>query len=287
MRNEFINNLIQLRTKNKKVILAVGDLGYSIIEPFVNKYPESYFNVGVAEQNLVGISSGFAAEGYLPYVYSISNFLLFRAAEQIRNDIDYQNLKVILVGVGGGLKYGNLGYTHHIIQDYSLIRIYKNFLIFSPCSINELNKYFTYKLKMNSSIYLRLGRGSKKIKDIEYNDIFEKKIINFKNIILITGDVLEIAQEYQIKYFKDYKIISVPIWGKKVSLKIFKILKFFKKIIVIEDHIYEGGFACWVLEIFNKNNENIEHIKSIHLSDDVVNAVGSEDYLLKKYLKII
>ena len=123
MRLTFIEHLIEIAKTNKKIFLLVGDVGYNVVEKFEKNFPDRFLNVGVAEQNMTGLAAGLASEGYHVFTYSIANFPTFRCAEQIRNDIDYHNLPVTVVSVGGGVAYGNLGYSHHAIQDYGLIRM--------------------------------------------------------------------------------------------------------------------------------------------------------------------
>ena len=129
MRNTFIKNLINHARSKENIALVVGDLGYSVVEPFADEFPDRFINAGIAEQNMTGIAAGMASEGYHVFTYSIANFPLFRCAEQIRNDVDYHNLPVTIVSVGGGLAYGNLGYSHHGIQDFALTRSMPNMLI--------------------------------------------------------------------------------------------------------------------------------------------------------------
>ena len=86
MRNLFINRLVKEASKNKRIVLLVGDLGYNVVEPFKNKFPNRFYNVGISEQSMIGIASGLALNGYHVFVYSIANFPTFRCAEQIRND---------------------------------------------------------------------------------------------------------------------------------------------------------------------------------------------------------
>ena len=91
MRNAFIEELVLLAEKNPQIFLMVGDLGYSVVEPFVENYPDRFLNAGVAEQNMTTMAAGLASEGYHVFTYSIANFPTFRCAEQIRNDIAYHN----------------------------------------------------------------------------------------------------------------------------------------------------------------------------------------------------
>ena len=129
MRNAFIDELIAATELNDNIALVVGDLGYSVVESFAKRFPKRFFNAGVAEQNMMGLAAGLASEGFHVFVYSIANFPTFRCAEQIRNDVDYHQLPVTVVAVGGGLAYGNMGYSHHAVQDYALMRTLPHMLI--------------------------------------------------------------------------------------------------------------------------------------------------------------
>ena len=138
MRNTFIETLIKKAEIDLSIILIVGDLGYNVIEPFQSNFPDRFINAGVCEQNMASMAAGLASEGYKVFIYSIANFPTFRCAEQIRNDIDYHKLPVTIVSVGSGVGYGNLGYTHHALQDYALMRSFPNMQILSPGNNNEL-----------------------------------------------------------------------------------------------------------------------------------------------------
>src|SRR6187431_2921481 len=117
MRNAFIEELSTLAEANDNIVLVVGDLGYSVVEPFAQRFPDRFLNAGVAEQNMTGLAAGLASEGYHVFTYSIANFPTLRCLEQIRNDVCYHVLPVTVVAVGAGLAYGNLGYSHHAVQD--------------------------------------------------------------------------------------------------------------------------------------------------------------------------
>ena len=111
MRSAFIDSLIDMRAKNDRIMLLVADLGYSVIEPFADAYPESFINIGVAEQNMAGIAAGLASEGYIPFCYSIGNFNTFRCAEQIRNDISLHRKNIVLLGTSCGFDNADSGFT--------------------------------------------------------------------------------------------------------------------------------------------------------------------------------
>ena len=94
MRNAFIAALTEAAAVNDKIVLVVGDLGYGVVEAFAQRFPQRFFNAGVAEQNMMGLAAGLASEGFHVFVYSIANFPTFRCAEQIRNDVDYHQLEI-------------------------------------------------------------------------------------------------------------------------------------------------------------------------------------------------
>ena len=230
MRNIFIKELVRAAEKNKKIFLLVGDLGYSVVEPFAKKFKDRFYNLGVAEQNMLGVASGIASEGFHVFVYSIANFSTFRCAEQIRNDVDYHNFPVTIVSIGGGVGYGNLGYSHQAIQDYSLIRSMPNMLIASPGDAFEMKSCVKYLIQNPQPSYLRVPKSLPKnintkepnVRPGKWNLIHNKS--KSKKTLLATGLGLSIAEkEFNNKKYKDYNLYSIPLWGMKHKKKTNKI----------------------------------------------------------------
>src|SRR3954452_2238918 len=122
MRTAFIEGLVELAGRDPRIHLLTADLGYSGLERFRDTFPTRYTNVGVAEQNLIGLAAGMALCGKVVFVYSIANFPTLRCFEQIRNDVCYHKANVKVVAVGGGLAYGAQGYTHHGVEDLAVLR---------------------------------------------------------------------------------------------------------------------------------------------------------------------
>ena len=289
MRKIFINKLVKEASKNKKIVLIVGDLGYGVVEPFKNKFPDRFFNAGVAEQNMAGLASGLAIKGFHVFIYSIANFSTFRCAEQIRNDVDYHNLSVTVVSVGSGLGYGNLGYSHHAIQDYSLMRSFPNTLIAAPSNNQEVEGTVDYLLKFPQPSYLRLDKSleldsENKIPKLNPGKwIFHKNNKKNNTIILSTGSVFKYCKEYLIKN-KNCDWATLPLWGMRYKNQQIKNLKKYKKVITIENHLQDGGFGSWLSESLTKSQNTIKtKIISKFLSEKVVGQVGSESYLNSKY----
>ena len=288
MRKVFINELVSLSSKRKNILFLTGDLGYNVVEPFKNKFPKRFFNAGVSEQNMMGMAAGLASEKMHVFVYSIANFPTFRCAEQIRNDVDYHNLSVTIVSVGSGLGYGNLGYSHHGLQDYALMRSFPNMLILSPGNNSEVISCLKYIIKNPQPSYLRLDKdeifNDKKDNYLKVKPGKIYKIHNGsrKNIIITTGKTQEVATQMVKKKYKGFSVYSLPVWGMKIKNNFFKSIKNVKKIVTVEDHFQDGGFGSWVNEVLNKYQSNIK-LKSEFISSETIYKVGSKKFLMRKY----
>src|SRR5438093_3574694 len=123
MRRAFVNTLVELAESDPRILLLTGDLGYLALEPFSERFPDRFFNVGVAEQNMVGLATGLAEAGFIPFVYSIVTFASLRPYEFIRNGPILHQLPVRIVGVGGGFEYGPQGATHHGLEHVGVMRV--------------------------------------------------------------------------------------------------------------------------------------------------------------------
>ena len=288
MRNKFIEILIQEARKNSHIALVVGDLGYGVVEPFAEEFPERFINAGVAEQNMMTMAAGMASEGMHIFVYSIANFPLFRCAEQIRNDVDYHNLPVTIVSVGGGLAYGAMGYSHHALQDYGLIRNFPNTLIASPGDPLEVESCLRYLIKNPQPSYFRLGKtGEKNLHKVapelspgEWVKVKDsKKKGSSKLLFLTTGACLQLVSDWtQEKQLESFQIYSCPLWGSSSGELQDDLLKQYDLIISVEDHFLSGGFGSWLLESSAGTGSSI-NLRTMALSSSVFGEVGSQSAL--------
>lgn len=158
LRPSFINELIKLASKDKKIIFIVGDVGYSFAEKFIGKFPEQFLNCGVMEQSMLGIAAGMAMSGKKPYVYSMINFVLMRPYEQLRNDICYQNLNVKIIGVKGSEAYRFLGFSHNIKEneDLKILEPFPNISCYTPQNTKEVKRIILKTYQKNNPVYIRL-----------------------------------------------------------------------------------------------------------------------------------
>jgi transketolase len=158
MRKAFIRELCSLAADDKRIVLLTGDLGYMALEPFRDRFPERFINVGVAEQNMVGIATGLAEAGLRPYVYSIATFAALRPFEFIRNGPVRHNLPVRIVGMGGGFDYGHAGPTHYALEDIGVLRTLPGLAIVIPADSAQASTALSVTAALERPIYYSLGR---------------------------------------------------------------------------------------------------------------------------------
>ncbi|MEH6607778.1 MAG: transketolase [Halioglobus sp.] len=287
MRNAFIAELLAAAHDNANIALVVGDLGYNVVEPFAESFPDRFFNAGVAEQNMMGLAAGLASEGMHVFVYSIANFPIFRCAEQLRNDVDYHKLPVTVVSVGGGLAYGNLGYSHHAVQDYALMRVLPNMVIAAPGDPNEVRGCMRYLLSNPGPSYLRLGKAGELLIHDYVPELEPGRWIpvhqptdSTDQILLTTGGVLELANHWiKSEQAAGYSLYSLPIWGiRDKSIQVEQVAKW-KNVTTVEDHLIDGGFGSWFLEALSTQPELLVRMKLRGLDPLVCGLVGQQDHL--------
>lgn len=143
--------------------LLTGDLGFSVLAEFSDRFPERFLNAGVAEQNMMGVAAGLALSGQVVLTYSIANFPVMRCLEQLRNDVCYHNLDVKTVSVGAGLTYGAHGYTHHATEDLAVMRALPNMTVMAPGDPVEARLAVGAMLERPGPCYLRLGKSGEPV----------------------------------------------------------------------------------------------------------------------------
>ena len=284
MRSAFINELVAAAEINENIVLVVGDLGFGVIEPFATRFPKRFFNAGVAEQNMMGLAAGLASEGFHVFVYSIANFPTFRCAEQIRNDVDYHNLPVTIVAVGGGMAYGNLGYSHHAVQDYALIRTMSNMLIAAPGDPMEVTACMRYLMSNPQPSYLRIGKAGEPCIHAEIPEVSPGKWLTIREgkkagvSYLTTGATLNLVHQLlsQRPDLKSCSLNSMPLWSMKTKAVQAQQVENFESIITVEDHLMDGVFGSWLLESTSIRPELLTRIKIKSLDAKVCGMVAKQ-----------
>lgn len=163
MRAAFAAAITELAAHDERILLLTGDLGFMALEPFSDRFPDRFFNVGVAEQNMVGLATGMAEAGYLPFVYSIAPFATLRPYEFIRNGPILHQLPVRIVGIGGGFEYGSAGPSHFSLEDVGVMRAQPGITIITPADANQTRTALHATYDLPGPIYYRLGKDDKTI----------------------------------------------------------------------------------------------------------------------------
>jgi transketolase len=161
MRQAFVAALTELAGHDERIMLLTGDLGFMLLEPFARRFPGRFINVGVAEQNMVGIATGLAEAGMIPYVYSISPFAVLRPYEFIRNGPIYHRLPVRIVGAGGGFDYAHEGISHFAIEDIGVLRLQPGMTVIAPADHEQARSAIMGTWNLPGPIYYRLGKGDR------------------------------------------------------------------------------------------------------------------------------
>ncbi len=290
MRDKFIYELTEIAKVDKNVILITGDLGFGVLNNFVEKFSAQFINAGVAEQDMTGIATGMALEGKTVFTYSICNFPTLRCLEQIRNDACYHQANVKIVAIGGGFCYGPLGISHHATEDLAIMRALPNITVVAPGDIVEAAAATRAVYNTSGTCYLRLGRGGgRKIHEKDINFKIGKAIQLFDgtDIALIsTGDILENA--FKARKMLDNMGLSVGLYSMH-TLKPFDremvedIAEKVKLIVTIEEHTVIGGLGGAVSEILAQMPQPRARLQMVGLPGCFSSVVGDQEYLRKVY----
>jgi len=280
MRTAFIKELIVQARLHPEVFLVVGDLGFSVVEPFASEFPERFLNAGVAEQNMTGVAAGLASEGFHVFTYSIANFPTLRCLEQIRNDICYHQLPVTVVSVGAGVAYGNLGYSHHAVQDIAILRTLPELTLLSPADPGEARESLQWLIQHPRPSYLRLGKAGEPdlhtVRGLSEGPLLVRPGTG-NTAIVASGSILKLALETaRLLGEKGFElpVFSLP-WLHPCDAKLVASLSRFERIFVLEEHVQAGGVAS----LLRENLGGHPLIISLALPASVLGMVGSQDYL--------
>ena len=292
MRTSFINQLLEEARHNEKIFLLVGDLGYHVIEPFAEEFPNRFLNVGIAEQNMAGVAAGLAMTGYNVYIYSIGNFPTLRCLEQIRNDIAYHNANVKVVSVGAGYAYGSLGATHQATEEIGAMRVIPNMVVATPGDPVEAKAIAKLSANYEGPMYIRLGKAGEKIAHTEeeitllLGDICTIRTTEgYKTAVIACGNILDAARNQIENNNLPYDLYSIPFVKPINEDQLMAIVESHPDgIITIEEHQKSCGMGSAIVEKLSdmyaaKTINTYPKVKRIAIPDEFVSVVGTQEYL--------
>lgn len=257
-RQVICDTLLELAQEDGSImVLASDSRGSAAMAPFASAYPDQFVEVGIAEQNIVGISAGLAHSGKKPFVTSPACFLSMRSIEQIKVDVAYSATNVKLVGISGGVSYGALGMSHHSVQDLAVMRAIPGIAVLLPADRHETKKMTEALVAYEGGAYIRIGRNP--VEDVYESDDYEFQI--GKAVTLRDGgDLTLIAAGETVKVAVDAAaaLAEAGISARVINMHTIKpldeeaILKAALetgRIITIEEHSIHGGLGAAVAEV--------------------------------------
>ncbi|EES89350.1 transketolase family protein [Helicobacter canadensis] len=269
MRNAIANCIIEVAKKDSNVFLISGDAGLGVWDTFKEEYKEQYINPGINEALCVSMAAGLALCGRKVVYYNIAPFVMMRPYEQVRNDICYQELPVILVGTGSGFTYMPSGMTHYALEDIGLALSLPNLNIFSPCDPLEAKACFQYAYHSKKPSYIRIPKaGEPNLHKREIEDVAQLQFLlkNKSEILLLSHS--SIVQEV----LKAGEILGCDVASKPFINSMDFNLESYKIIFVIEEHFSYGGLGTFLRSHTNAN------IEILGVPNKYVHLIGNCDY---------
>jgi len=252
MRNAFINTVLDACAQRDDIFIISGDAGLGVFDDFKERYPQRFLNLGVAEQNMTGFAAGLAMTGFKVVVYNIIPFLLYRCYEQVRNDICYQELPVILVGIGSGVTYAPMGMSHYAVEDIGIASTLPNLQVLSPCDPVEARCAANHALAASQPVYVRLAkRGEPDLHPGKIEDIALPQVLRAGGQVAllchgsITEEVLK-AHAMLVAEGCCPLLVSVPMVQPLPVEQLRNLLGGMRAVVVVEEHYRQCGLGAAV-----------------------------------------
>ena len=290
MRTAFIQTLLELAQNDPRIVLIVGDLGFGVVTPFMEKLPQQFINAGVAEQNMTGIAAGMALSGKIAFTYSIANFPVLRCLEQIRNDVCYHKANVRIVAIGGGMTYGSLGPSHHATEDIAMMRALPDMLVVCPGDPLEARLATQALIDYQGPAFLRIGRAGEPQVHKSMPEFKLGKAITLRpgrDITLIsTGGMLAntvAAAQMLSDAGVEVQVLSMHTVKPLDTAAVLAAARNTLAIFTVEEHSIIGGLGGAVAEVIAESGVYPKLFKRIGLDGTFSSIVGDQSYLLQQY----
>ncbi|MNW23384.1 1-deoxy-D-xylulose-5-phosphate synthase [compost metagenome] len=262
-RQVICDTLMELAQEDRDIVVLASDSrGSAAMAPFANAYPEQFVEVGIAEQNIVGMSAGLAHSGKKAFVTSPACFLSMRSIEQIKVDVAYSNTNVKLIGISGGISYGALGMSHHSVQDLAVARAIPGLAVVIPADRHETKKMTEALVQHNGGVYVRIGRNP--VEDVYASDDYPFEIGKAVTMqdgsdvtIIGVGETVRIALDAAAELAKEgvsCRVINMHTIKPLDEEAIIIAAKETGHIITVEEHSIFGGLGAAVAEVVVQNH---------------------------------
>lgn len=286
MRDAFAKEITELAGKNPRLILLMGDIGNHLFDRYRELYSDRFYNCGVAEANMIGVAAGLAASGFHPVCYTITPFATTRCLEQIRVDLCYHHVPVIVVGTGSGLSYASLGATHHSCEDIAMLRVLPGMKVLCPGDSLEVRACLRAAVQEEGPVYMRIGKKGEPVVHQQLPHVEIGKCIVVKKgtsvCLLNSGHTLPIALEAAAQ------LDDLGISTEVASFHTVKPLDqdylrnafdAFQVIASVEEHSTLGGLGGSVAEWLSEQESVKARFMRFGTPDEFVHLAGDQAYV--------
>jgi transketolase len=289
MRKAFVEALVEIAHQDKRVVLLTGDLGFMVLEPFMKAFPDRFLNAGVAEQNMVGMATGLAESGYIPFVYSIVPFSVLRPFEFIRNGPVYHRLPVRIVGVGEGFDYGHNGLTHFGLEDISVMRTQPGITTVVPADCAQALNAIRATYDLAGPVYYRLSKNDKlSVPGLEGSFAVGRvdRVLDGEDILVLSSGGISSEALKSCELLKadglNPALGIVSTFNPSPTEELADLLASYSLVCTVEEHYVNGGLGSLVAEVIAEKGLPCRLIRC-GVGSLPSGITGSREWLLQQY----
>lgn len=290
MRNSFADELLSLAEQDDRVVMLSGDIGNRLFDRYKSRFPDRFFNCGVAEANMMGVAAGLAMNHLRPIAYTITPFVTTRCLEQIRVDVCYHHLPVVIAGVGAGLCYAELGATHHACEDIALLRMLPGMTVVCPADPVEARLALRAALSAEGPVYLRLGKkGEPQVHPQPPLFVLGQAIPlrEGRDVALLgTGtmvfDTLEVARRLEAQHVQA-RVLSMHTVKPLDTQQLESAFRDCPLVVTIEEHSVLGGLGGAVAEWRCARPQLPGRLLRIGSPDEFFHEAGSQQHARRRW----
>jgi transketolase len=280
VRGQIIDAIFAEMEHNDDIYFLTADMGINLVEKFGEKFPDRYANVGIAEQNLIGVGAGLANLGYRPFAYTISNFVIHRCLEQIRNDIGIHRYPITLLGTSTGFDNAPLGPTHHIIDEWGSLQSLPEIDIYCPSSVTYASTLVQTVLSEARPAYIRIPKGEHREPDSKEHMVHLAG--NHGGTALISyGNPLQACLQARDTN-PELGVIAINRLRPLPDAVLKDALSQYGTAIVVEDHFPNSGLYGSLCEFVNRHQIPIR-LFPLAPTDYTFDVGTSPEYFSKKF----
>jgi len=291
MRKTCLEMVYELARDDERIYFVGSDLGVGTLQQFKAEMPDRYLMEGVSEANIIGLAAGLALEGRVLYINTIATFLTRRCFEQVALDLCLHNVKVRLIGSGGGLVYAPLGPTHLAIEDLAIFRALPRMTILAPADAGEMRRLMPMTVDHPGPIYIRLGKGGDPIvtRDDTPFEIGKAYVMREggDGLIVTTGVMLKRAldaAECLSAVGIEVTVMHMPTVKPLDEALLRTCAARVPAVLTVEEHTIVGGLGSAVAEVLAESNfSHPKRFRRMGLPDAFPDQYGSQDSLLSRY----